>query len=379
MMCGDVVVDMNFGEPGRVHRSRNMLAENFGSGSSSFEGSQVSGCCTEVFELLAASRLASEEAARSPLQTRRPTWSPSGGFVSSEHAQERRQDDASSHEVLSPTCTIQTSCSHIDSWHKAEETLLILDWDDTLFPTTYVWNDPRLHWTKLAPCFGERDSGGADGASLPADPEKPEGPTMRERLEQHAATVIALLRLAVSLARVAIVTLAEDGWVEKSIRHFLPSMEGVLEELGIEVVYARSAIPQRFIRMVQQEECHDLGKLLKTRAFLMVVKSFYRRHGDTRGKPNKERSWKNVISIGDSASERLALQDVIFQRKQKDKNGADKICRCKSVRLLMEPDLEKLIAELQVLSTWLRKLVLYDGDVDLDFSQMEEDSPWSDF
>mmetsp|Transcript_19519 Transcript_19519/g.56790 ORF Transcript_19519/g.56790 Transcript_19519/m.56790 type:complete len:356 (+) Transcript_19519:132-1199(+) len=355
-----------------------MLADGCGSGSSSFGDSQVSECSAEVLELLVASRLATEDAARTPVQTRRATWTVSSGAspVNDTPAEQRQEEDAL-REVLSPTYTVQTSCSHINAWHEVDETLLIFDWDDTLFPTTYVWDDPRLHWDKTAPCFSGCGTSDAVGEGLAADPLRPDGPTMRERLDQHASTVIALLRLAVSLAHVVIVTLAEDGWVHKSIRHFLPKMVGVLEELDIKVVYARSAIPQRFIRMAQQEECHDLGKLLKTRAFLMVVKNFYRNGAVCQRRATKERSWKNVISIGDSPSERLALQDIIFRRQQKDKHGADKVCRCKSVRLLMEPDLEKLIAELQVLSTWLRKLVLHDGDIDLDFSQLDDDSPWS--
>jgi hypothetical protein len=190
-------------------------------------------------------------------------------------------------------------------------------------------------------------------------------------LDEHQNAVLALLRLAVSLGQVVIVTLAQVGWVETSVKNFMPKLAGFLEENDIEVVYARQSIPSRYLRRAREEE-NELQKVLKTRAMSQTIKKFYSRgSSDPAG-----RSWKNVISVGDSAAERLALQDVIMRRVQRDSRGAPKECRCKVVKLLLEPSCERLTAEVQVLINWLLTIVCQDDDLDIDFSDMEmEEDP----
>lgn len=256
-----------------------------------------------------------------------------------------------------------TDASHVQCWSLPEESVLILDWDDTLFPTTYVWNDPNLHWSRPAPCF---EPGGD------ADPELRK---MRELLEQHTSTLAGFLRLAVCLGHVVIVTLAEECWVEMSIRHFLPGLEGLLEELGIEVIYAKAmAAAARHRHFNLDDDGYDPGKDMKGKAMAAVLKRFYGGRSG-RGTAAGPRSWKNVVSIGDSLAERWALQDVIFQKKQQTTTGRYKMCHCKVVKLLTEPDLQHLMMELQVLTSWLGKLVWHDGDVDLDLGELADFSP----
>mmetsp|Transcript_110275 Transcript_110275/g.235517 ORF Transcript_110275/g.235517 Transcript_110275/m.235517 type:complete len:441 (-) Transcript_110275:174-1496(-) len=267
--------------------------------------------------------------------------------------------------------TPNTSKSHLDSWSEASETIIIFDWDDTLFPTTYVWNDPRLRWDQVAPCLGPD----AD-LSLPAHPDRPEGPSMRDALEQHTNTVSAVLRLATSVSRVAIVTLAQAGWVETSIRNFLPGLESLIKELRIEVIYCRSSVPTRYMRLAR-EDGQDMCKVLKGRAMARLLKRYY--SAPVRGRQG--RSWKNVISIGDSPGERLALQDIIFHKRQPDSRGAEKRCRCKVLKMLSEPSLERLTAQMQVVLSWLVQVVHHDSDIDVDFEALLEeggdDSPHS--
>merc|ERR1719440_2568451 len=193
--------------------------------------------------------------------------------------------------------------------------------------------------------------------------------SMLELFNRHQNAVIALLRLAVTLGQVVIVTLAEVGWVATSCRNFMPRVGSLLDELGLEVVYAREHLPSRYVKQAQ-ENGNDVTKVLKTRAISQTIKKFY-------GMGHEERSWKNVISIGDSAAERLALRDVIIRHVQLDSRGAYKECRCKVVQLLPEPSLEQLTAEAQVLLSWLLTIVCQDDDVDIDFSEMVEgdDSP----
>lgn len=256
-----------------------------------------------------------------------------------------------------------TSKSHIDVWDTSSETLIIFDWDDTLCPTTHIWDDPRLKWNEVAPCFGQLEPStqtqhlGLCGLSRCSD--------LLELHEKHQSAVIALLRLAASLGQVVIVTLAEVGWVTTSCRNFMPKVLGVLEELSIEVVYARHSLPSHQIKRAR-EDGNDLTKVLKTRAMSQIIKKFY-------GTGSSGRSWKNIVSIGDSAAERLALQDVVFRRVQRDSRGEPKECRCKVVKLLPEPSVERLTAEAEVLLNWLLAIVYQDDDLDIDFAEMDED------
>uniref|UniRef100_A0A7S4SH59 Uncharacterized protein n=1 Tax=Alexandrium monilatum TaxID=311494 RepID=A0A7S4SH59_9DINO len=244
-----------------------------------------------------------------------------------------------------------------NEWTDPDQTLIILDWDDTLCPTSYIRSDPRLKFDELAPCF--RESHGSYDESYLAE--------VREFLERQAATVRALLEHAVKLGRAVIVTLAQPSWVEDSIRYFMPSIDGILQELGIQVVYARSTKHPRRCRHAVAEG-QDPGLILKREAMSRVVKEFYGTCGGRRG-----RSWKNVLSIGDSESERLALQDVIFRRVQRDHRGNWQECRCKVLKLLDEPSLEQLVGQLEPLSSWLAFIVQYDGDLDIDFGKELDD------
>lgn len=273
-------------------------------------------------------------------------------------------------DITSPTD--QTSVSHLEKWHEAQETVIIFDWDDTIFPTSFIWSDDRLHWSIPAPCFAD-----GSAADVPAFPERPDGPAMRDMLQQHEQTAAALLKLATSLGRVVIVTLAHEGWVKTSIRNFLPGLEGLLEQLGIEVVHARNSIPARFLRGVREDEGYDVHKALKAKAMELVVRRFYSRKSNDLQTRGQSRSWKNVLSIGDSSAERLALQDVVFRRQQVDRRGIYKECRGKCVKLLSEPSLGILTIELQVLLSWMHALVRHDGDLDVDFSDLDEGSPLS--
>lgn len=292
-----------------------------------------------------------------PRRKRRPSFTllAAGLKEEPEASEEARNADAAD-EAASP--------SPLDSWREPSNTIIMFDWDDTLCPSAYIWGDTRLRWDQVAPCYDDEPSIPATPAMLSRASGAPW--SMLELLTAHSAIVASLLRLACSLGKVAIVTLAQDGWVHTSIAHFMPDLTGILEELDIQVVYARSMIPPRFLRQAH-EEGQNVAKVLKTRAMSRTIKKFYgtgRKHG-------AERSWMNVLSIGDSTAERYAVQDVVLRRVQRD----ERLCRCKSLKMLGEPSLRRLTAELQIISTWLRTVVLHDGDVDLDFEELDEDSP----
>jgi len=77
------------------------------------------------------------------------------------------------------------------------------------------------------------------------------------------------------------------------------------------------------------------------------------------------RPWKNIISIGDSDAERLALQETILHYR---KHGRREECHCKSLRLMHEPGLEDLTKELVDLRELLPEVAFHEGHVDLDIT-----------
>eukprot|EP00429_Kryptoperidinium_foliaceum_P003679 CAMPEP_0176016110 /NCGR_PEP_ID=MMETSP0120_2-20121206/7680_1 /TAXON_ID=160619 /ORGANISM="Kryptoperidinium foliaceum, Strain CCMP 1326" /LENGTH=347 /DNA_ID=CAMNT_0017349093 /DNA_START=55 /DNA_END=1098 /DNA_ORIENTATION=+ len=245
-------------------------------------------------------------------------------------------------DPLSPMSPMSpVSCSHAVRWHTPEETLIIFDWDDTLCPTEHA---------RMNPDCVEVDAGA---------------------LQRHERLVANLLQVAASHAHVALVSMAGTGWIEECISRYMPSIKGVLDDLKIPILLAREDVPVA-VRRCALGDGQEPSHFLKRRAMTKVIRQFYRRatYRRSQAKP-RERSWKNVMSIGDSMAERLALQDVIFKHVQRDRQGRWKECRCKTLKLKSEPSLEELSAELQLVAEILPTLVHHDGDLDFELDDTE--------
>uniref|UniRef100_A0A7S3HG29 Uncharacterized protein n=1 Tax=Spumella elongata TaxID=89044 RepID=A0A7S3HG29_9STRA len=141
----------------------------------------------------------------------------------------------------------------------------------------------------------------------------------------------------------------------------MPGVQRCLDELEIPVVLAREDLSPHCRREAYAETRHP-ATFMKRRAMERVISNFYGRprHGQRR------RSWKNIVSVGDSPAERLALQDLVLRRVQRDRKGNWKDCRCKTLKLMEEPNLSELTAEVIRVAQWLPGLVHHDGDVDLE-------------
>mmetsp|Transcript_79726 Transcript_79726/g.151398 ORF Transcript_79726/g.151398 Transcript_79726/m.151398 type:complete len:735 (-) Transcript_79726:23-2227(-) len=271
------------------------------------------------------------------------------------------------------------SVTSIERWHFPQETLIFFDWDDTLCPTTWIHEDQRLAWCQVAPCFADpsvpmidpalsRTSGG-DSPGLGTGEVHVDAlsATMLDCLQRHVDVVCSTLRTASNFGHVAIVTLAKQGWVELSMQNFMPGLIKVMEELGVDIIYAREALSRWKLRSAVLDEL-NVFQLMKQEAFRHSIKRFY-----SSGKGRRcKRSWKNVLCVGDSETERDAVTEVVFRHSQLDKNGSEIPCRCKTVKLPEDPDLQQLTTELQLLSNWLEALAQFDGDIGLDLSNPEE-------
>lgn len=250
------------------------------------------------------------------------------------------------------------------------ETLVFVDWDDTLCPTTFVSKElasPKILVQKFA-------SPKSESLEIEA--------AMLQKLELHAACAADFVRQAARLGQVCIITMADKAWFETSMRLFMPNLESLFEELNVQIVYARTAVPERVLQSRFEDGLADVSKTLKTAAMHSVIENSHaskrmrgaklqpRQHSGDWGSLSQSRrrlkkscrAWRNIVSIGDSDDEKHAVQDVAFNDKQLEK------CACKAIKLMDSPSLDALTAQLQELFAWLPKIVARDGDVDLDFS-----------
>jgi len=226
-------------------------------------------------------------------------------------------------DVTPLSCKSAKSTGSSAEYHQPNQTIIILDWDDTMCPSTACM---RHH-----------------GLSVLGDP--PEG-EVAEGLAGIAKEATLLLEQAIELAEeVIIVTNAEEGWIDLSCKQWLPGLQSCLEKAH--VVSARST-------WEPQGVSSPAG--WKARAFEEAVDKFYSRY------PNQ--SWKNIISIGDAPHEKEALHRVVSLAP----GGPGKRCRSKSVKFVLRPSIEQITRELQMLRESLREIVLHDDDLDLHFS-----------
>ena len=94
-----------------------------------------------------------------------------------------------------------------------DQSVIIFDWDDTLFPTTWIQDDVQLDW-KIKLDWQLEDGDFKNQVS--------------EKLENFQTEVVSLLRHARSLAHVLVVTLSRSPWVETAgYGVFLPTVYSI--------------------------------------------------------------------------------------------------------------------------------------------------------
>lgn len=197
----------------------------------------------------------------------------------------------------------------------AEETLMIFDWDDTLLPSSWVKQQ---------------------GLSL--DDSSTLTQEQIEKLQLAAKGARRTLLAAKQRGCVIIVTNGEQGWVELSCWKFMPLLYPVLE--GLPIVSARSVYEKQGISSPFE---------WKVCAFQREVDSFYADRGQD--------SRRNVISLGDSMHEHMALISVTQGVPQ---------CRAKSLKFVSFPELMQIVEQHELLSGCMDDIVDHDGDLSLE-------------
>jgi phosphoglycolate phosphatase-like HAD superfamily hydrolase len=181
--------------------------------------------------------------------------------------------------------------------------LIIFDWDDTLLPTTWLLRKGLLPGSVLST-------------------------GVMEMFEELSLQIIRVIEYAQTFGRVVIITNSEKGWVPECAGAFMPKIVPTLKK--IDIYSARNE---------------------KLPAEAWKKKAFKREMYKTYGRSDLQR---NVVSIGDSLHERLAVASV-----------KGPTTYAKNILLLPTPEPHILIQELKSLIHFMTQVVLFRGDTDL--------------
>mmetsp|Transcript_82201 Transcript_82201/g.233027 ORF Transcript_82201/g.233027 Transcript_82201/m.233027 type:complete len:284 (+) Transcript_82201:122-973(+) len=231
------------------------------------------------------------------------------------------------------------------------DTVIIFDWDDTLFPTWFLQS-------VVLPCTPGH---GVREAYLPDDSP------FNHMLAAHASTLRAVLTVARALGQVAIVTLAMRPWVLTSAKRFLPGLDlaELLGRLDISVFYARENIKRADACLAQIEEGVDVFTVAKRATMLKCLRKSF-------GKKlvaSSRSSRINVISVGDSIAEKDAIKEVLWTAAERWPGESP---FCKTVKLDYQPTMHHLGDQLQLLALWLERMVVHTEDFDISMDNPED-------
>jgi hypothetical protein len=255
-----------------------------------------------------------------------------------------------------PICMeAETVADSLCQWAEASQTLIFLDWDDTLFPTTEIID--RWGLTSRFKDWAGRD--------LSAD---------QERLVDKWCSALELyLKTACSLSKCVIVTNAKRPWVTECIDRFAPRLKPLFDrDDGPQVVYANEAAarsgrrssskgnPTRWSEPASPEERSLELTSAKLAAMRHEAKSFYSQY--------PKQTWKNIISVGDAMYERDAAQELAFCRRSPQHERL----RLKTIVTTGEPMIRDLTYRLRLATLLWPAHVHLDEDMRIDMNASPE-------
>lgn len=193
------------------------------------------------------------------------------------------------------------------------DTIILLDWDDTLLPSTML--------TSLGYRVDEK-------STLPTE--------LAADLKGLEEDVIRLLDTCQQHGTVVLVTNAETGWVELSSERFMPTVIEAIKERAIKIVSARSAYDGPFPNSPVD---------WKQTAFVSQV-----------GLLCDKAEAVNLVSIGDSLNERTAAHHV---------GGQYESGSIKTVKFVERPDIDQIRRQLSLVASNLGDIAMHDGSFDV--------------
>lgn len=235
------------------------------------------------------------------------TWSPCDGLV---HPSRCAVSDLSPDTIPGP--------------FRKNETCIVFDWDDTLFPSSFIDRKRLIH----ARQFEE----------IPAE--------LQKSFAELEKTITRLITNACQYGTVLIITNAQTGWVELTTSKFMPSLLPLLTK-SVRIVSARSSFERFFpgdpLCWKAAAFAHELHQLQKTVGIAL----------------------RNVMSFGDSIEERTAVKIAAGQLRS----------RAKSVKFLDAPSPRQLHQQIEVVANCLEWIWRHNGDLDVVLTLEPTNSP----
>jgi len=244
----------------------------------------------------------------------------------------------------------------MSNWASASQTLIFLDWDDTLFPTSEIVDGWGL------------TSKFADWADMVLSAEQ------ERLLDKWCSALEVYLKTTCSLSdHCVIVTNARRPWVTECIDRFAPGLKPLFARKdGPQIVYASEAAarsrrrpsnpgnPTRWEEAPSPDERRLELTSAKLAAMRQEANRFYSRYST--------QTWKNIISVGDARYELDAVQELAFCRRSPGREHL----RLKTILTPPEPMIRDLTYRLRLATLLWPAYVHLDGDMSVDMNAPPE-------
>jgi len=262
----------------------------------------------------------------------------------------------------------------------SRQTIIVFDWDDTLFPTSYIRHELKVNIDRL----WEKNMF-FEAQTFP--------PGIRQKLAVCEDFAVEILQRGRTLAHVVVITLATRGWVEYTCKTFFPAVWASIEGMSIPILYAQEKQLTHELNYITsgytKADWERYWGLMKGRAISEEAEAFYSQY--------EGQSWKNILSIGDSTFERyglLAATSAYMQGQTVDRDATPastaspvwspsedgcwekvdghhiKRLRAKCCKLVDSPNVDALTTELETLLDYLEDMVKFDNGFDVNFEEL---------
>lgn len=221
--------------------------------------------------------------------------------------------------------------------------LIVFDWDDTLFPTSFSLSDPRLR-----PLFHKKRAAGGRAERAIEN---------NRQLRALQAAAINAIKVASQIGRVVIITLAEEAWVRHASGMLMPGLFRLIEESDLQVLSAQDFHTAAFEDSGNLEDSHGNGAMPNLTP-LIECKAAAMRQCIPSGFLDQ------ICSIGDSEVEAQAARQVSMERNSLHP------CLHKVLKLCEMPTIEMLTAELNTAASWLPQAVEYRQSIFADIRSL---------
>jgi hypothetical protein len=219
-----------------------------------------------------------------------------------------------------------------------DRTAFLLDWDDTLFPST--WLKENLH--------------------MPQDVLR----WSNSAVQSHFRRLLVFLTMATQYGHVFIVTAANPGFVRKACSVLYPSLYQKLQDLGVTILYSRPAGQDA---PVEEDKALMFSLALgHVRPIPSVCARFYDQDliPALDGRAAVASNWDQVFCVGDASEDLSALRSALQHHKP---------CRKKLVKFKDDPAVQDLCRQVSLLIQYLPALARVDGSCVLDMQRPLEE------